>query len=124
VPASLVQDLVYSSVFLVFMASMQVPVRRHATLLRRGANLLAQFSFTLYVLHIPLIGVLRYLGLHAFGRTALSPLNRLDYLLYAGMLLFILASCYLSFRLFEAHTPAVRRVLKGLLVPASVRRPA
>jgi peptidoglycan/LPS O-acetylase OafA/YrhL len=124
VPASVLQDLVYSSVFLVFMASMQLPVRAHGDLLRRGANFLAQFSFTLYVLHVPLIHVLRHIGVRALGKNGLSPLVPLDYLVYAGMLLFILASCYLSFRLFEAHTPVVRRVLKDLLVPAAVRRPA
>lgn len=124
VPASLVQDLVYSGVFLVLMASMRIPVRKHQAVLRRGANLLAQFSFTLYVLHVPLIGVLRYLGAHALGRSALSPLTPFDYALYAGMLLFILLSSYLSFRLFEAHTPAVRRVLKDWLAPTAARRPA
>lgn len=118
---SFVQDLVYSGVFLALLASLHSPVRGGAQALRRGANTLASFSFTLYVLHLPLIGVLRYTGVRVLGRSTLSPTAPLDYLLYAGMLMFILGAAYLSYRVFEANTPALRRLLKALLLQPRAR---
>ena len=114
--ASFVQDLVYSGIFLALLASLHQPVRRQGGALQLGAHALANYSFTLYVLHLPLIGVLRYTGGCVLGRSTLSPSAPLDYLIYGGMLLFIVASAYLSYRLFEAHTPALRRALKALLL--------
>jgi peptidoglycan/LPS O-acetylase OafA/YrhL len=82
------------------------------------AHLLSEFSFTLYVTHIPLIKLLRYLGLQEFGRGRLAVDAPMDYAVYFGMLLAVLAGAYLSYRLFEAHTFRIRRAIKN-----AVQRP-
>jgi peptidoglycan/LPS O-acetylase OafA/YrhL len=107
VPASLVQDLVFALTVLVFLACMRVdagPARRPW---RRIVEVLAAFSFTLYVLHVPLIGILRQIGI---GR--LSPALAIDYVIYVGAFGAILATSYLCSLAFEARTPALRRLVK------------
>jgi peptidoglycan/LPS O-acetylase OafA/YrhL len=105
VAASLVQDLVFALTVLVFLACMRLdagPARRPW---RRIIDVLAAFSFTLYVLHVPLIGILRQLGIER-----LSPAAAIDYVVYAGALGAILATSYLWSLAFEARTTAIRRI--------------
>lgn len=121
---SFMQDLVYSLPLLVFLSSMQAPFAATSSLMRivtRIAHTLSEFSFTLYVTHIPVIKLLRHAGLQTFGRDRLSPHAPLDYAVYAGMLMILLAAAWLSYRLFESHTFRVRRAVKNALHPRPQR---
>ncbi|WP_156895770.1 acyltransferase family protein [Massilia putida] len=117
---SFVQDLMYSLPLLAVLASMQAPLAMRSSRMRivaRIAHTLSEFSFTLYVTHIPIIKLLRYIGLQTFGRDRLSPHAPLDYAVYAGMLVVVLAAAWLSYLLFESHTFRVRRAVKNALQP-------
>jgi peptidoglycan/LPS O-acetylase OafA/YrhL len=117
---SFVQDLVYSLPLLAFLASMQAPLAMRSPGIRivaRIAHTLSEFSFTLYVTHLPVIKLLRYIGLQTFGRDRLAPHAPLDYAVYAGMLAILLAAAWLSYLLFESHTFRVRRAVKNALQP-------
>jgi peptidoglycan/LPS O-acetylase OafA/YrhL len=119
--ASFLQDMVYSLPMLIILASLQRPLLLRSPFSRsvaKLAHLLSEFSFTLYVTHIPLIKLLRYLGLQEFGRGRLAVNAPMDYAVYFGMLLAVLAGAYLSYRLFEAHTFRIRRAIKN-----AVQRP-
>lgn len=117
--ASFVQDLVYSLVFLLFLCSMHIkadPASRPIARLRAGATFFAEFSFTLYVFHIPLIRLMQHVGLNVWGAYRLSPASWIDYGIYFALLGVVLVLSYGSYLLFEAHTPKVRRWLKELLL--------
>jgi peptidoglycan/LPS O-acetylase OafA/YrhL len=125
-PDSFLQDLVYSLPLLAFLSAMQFRIDPDAPRLRllsRTAHILSEFSFTLYVIHIPLIKLLRYLGLHTLGRDRLAADAPLDYAIYAALLATLLAAAYVAYLLFESHTFRLRRALKAALQPAP-RRPA
>jgi peptidoglycan/LPS O-acetylase OafA/YrhL len=122
--ASFLQDMVYSLPLLIVLASLQRPLLLRSAFSRgvaRLAQLLSEFSFTLYVIHIPVIKLLRYLGLQQFGRSRLAADAPADYAVYFGMLLAVLAAAYLSYRLFEAHTFRIRRAIKNAVQPQPSR---
>lgn len=119
VPASFMQDLICSLPFLLLLSSLQVKIDPGKLLLRkvgRVATFFSEFSFTLYVFHVPAIGLLRHLGRTAFGRDQLAADRPLDYLVYLGMLALILGLAYLSYLAFESKTYRVRGKLKDLLL--------
>lgn len=123
---SFLQDLIYSLPLLTFLAAVQRPLDMSSRLVQRTArvaHLLSEFSFTLYVTHVPLIQLLRHVGLEQFGRSRLVPGVPLDYAIYFGMLLALLAFAYLSYLLFESHTFRIRRTVKALF-DTQVKRPA
>jgi peptidoglycan/LPS O-acetylase OafA/YrhL len=123
---SFLQDLVYSLPLLAFLASMEQPLNPHSRLIHRigrTAHLLSEFSFTLYVTHVPMIKLLRYLGREQFGRDGLRADAALDYAIYFGMLLTLIGFAYLSYLLFESHTFRIRRAVK-ILFDAQLKRPA
>jgi peptidoglycan/LPS O-acetylase OafA/YrhL len=116
---SLLQDLVCSLPFLLLLSSLQIKTNRASRSLKRIAALagfFANFSFTLYVLHVPLIGMLRYAAIAVLGTDRLSPHVGLDYAIYFGMLACILACAYLSYLVFESQTYRIRRLLKGIFL--------
>ena len=118
--ASFVQDLVYSLPLLALLASMQAPLAVKSSRMRivaRVAYTLSEFSFTLYVTHIPVIKLLRYARLETLGHDRLAPHAPLDYAVYAGMLAILLGAAWLSYRMFESHTFRVRRAVKNALQP-------
>lgn len=122
---SFVQDLVYSLPLLVLLSTLQAPVATRSPWIRavsRVVHGLSEFSFTLYVTHIPVIKLLRHAGLQMFGRDRLAPHAPLDYAVYAGMLLILIGAAWLSYLLFESHTFRIRRAIKQLLQPRA--RPA
>jgi peptidoglycan/LPS O-acetylase OafA/YrhL len=124
--ASFVQDLVYSLPLLALLASMQAPLAMRSPRMRivaRVAHTLSEFSFTLYVTHIPVIKLLRYARLQTLGRDRLAPLAPLDYAVYAGMLAILLGAAWLSYRMFESHTFRVRHAVKNALRPRPQRAP-
>lgn len=117
-PASFVQDVNFSIVFLLFLCSMRFrpdPAARLLGPLRKGAAFLSGFSFSLYVVHVPLIGVLGQLGLQWFGRNRLSPANPQDGAAYLGILFCIVGLSYLFYLAFESHTHQVRRLVKNIV---------
>lgn len=116
--ASFLQDLLIALPLLALLASLQIPLVLGSPAARgvaRLAHWLSEFSFTLYVIHVPFVRLLRYLGLQIFGRGRLDPRAPLDLLAYLGLLALLLLIAYGSYRLFEAHTFRVRRLLKSAL---------
>lgn len=113
--ASYVQDLLCSVPLLFLLATLSHTVPRQSPAMRRirsAANVLSDFSFTLYVTHVPAIGLLRHMGRTWFGRDALSPYEMLDYGIYFSTVVFLIAIAFLIYLAFEANTFRVRRFLK------------
>lgn len=122
---SYLQDLACSLPFLVLLASMHRPAPTGSSAMRhlRGlAHALSDFSFTLYVTHVPAIAFLRHIGRTYLGRDTLSPRAGLDYLVYFGTASLLVAIAYLLFLAFEANTFRVRRWLKEKLLIRSSGR--
>lgn len=130
VPASFVQDLICSLPFLLLLASLPQEVKITGPGFARAstvATLFSEFSFTLYVIHVPLIGLLRQLGRQFIGRDQLDPGLAVDFLWYAAAFTLLVGAAYGFYLLFERHTFRVRRALKARLLesPAQpVRAPA
>jgi peptidoglycan/LPS O-acetylase OafA/YrhL len=130
VPASFLQDLNCSVPFLLLLSSLPHKIDPASAPLKRAGKLagfFSNFSFTLYVVHIPAIILLRYLGRTAFGRDMLAPDRPLDYAIYAGMAVLVVGVAYLSYLLFESQTYRVRRAVKRMLLrpsPKTVPEPA
>jgi peptidoglycan/LPS O-acetylase OafA/YrhL len=121
--ANLLPDLGCSLVFLVLLSSLQFKATATSKLqpiLATIGTFFAEFSFSLYVLHVPLIGLLRYWALKHWGLRELSPHEPLHFAIYLGMLATLLVGAYLSYRLFESRTYRIRRLLKRMLL----QRPA
>jgi peptidoglycan/LPS O-acetylase OafA/YrhL len=122
------QDLLCSLAFLAVLVSLPERLPEGAALLarvRRAAEVFAAFSFTLYVTHLPLIGLMRHMARTLFGADQLSPAAPLHYAVYAAMLAAILVLSWVSYLAFESHTPRVRRLLKDWLLasrPQSLRQ--
>ena len=87
--------------------------------LRQGASFISNFSFTLYVIHLPFYFLLRWLGTSLLGRDKLSPGALSDLGLYCGILLAALVFAYGFYRMFEARTSLVRRWLRNWLLEQS-----
>ncbi len=118
VVASYFQDLLLSVVFLVFLSStIAKPVADHRWLapLRRCASTLSNFSFTLYVVHVPVLGMLSWIGLHLFGRSELRPDRLADLGIYLAMLGVVTVFAYGFYLLFEARTYQIRWRVKHWL---------
>jgi peptidoglycan/LPS O-acetylase OafA/YrhL len=116
-PESYPQYLLFSLVFVLFLSSMQF--RRVSTpvldWLDRAGRFFANFSFTLYVLHVPMLLVMKYLIQSLSGIGKLSPHMLSHYLIYAAMYLVLVAGAYWFYLPFEANTPRVRQWLKAQL---------
>lgn len=122
--ASFPQDVLISIIFLLFLSSTAFkPARPLGWLasLRRWATLLSNFSFTLYVVHVPAIGMAAWLGTRLLGTDKIAA----DRLAGLGAYLLLLAALVLFsygfYLLFEARTFALRRWARDLLLtPAGV----
>lgn len=124
-PESFVQDLVFSLVFLAYLSTQQFKAgeKRLATRVARVVGeRLAAFSFTLYVIHVPLLFTLRQI-LEPLGRARLSPHALADLGIYAAMLMTILLLAYLFHLPFEAQTYRVRAAIKQAMLAFGTRRP-
>jgi len=121
---SYLQDLLSSLPLLALLATMHHPAptgsaaMRH---LRTAAHTLSEFSFTLYVSHVPAIALLRYIGRTYFGRESFSPDRAIDFLLYLGTASLLVGFAFLLYLAFESNTPRVRRFLKEKLLRSSAR---
>ena len=117
--ATLLPDLLCSLILLFLLCSMRFRASPSSTLLRplaRIGNFFAAFSFSLYVLHVPMIGLLQHWGSTHWGLHMLSPDQPLHLLIYLAMLAALLTGSYLSYRMFEAQTERIRRWLKQALL--------
>ena len=110
--------LVLSVLLALFLSSTIIkpdPRARLVAQVRAAATFLSNFSFTLYVVHIPVLGMLAWLGVHLFGKSALAADSVADLGIYMAMLTFVVLFAYGFYRLFEARTYQVRRWLKAML---------
>lgn len=115
------EDLLLSVLFMLFLSSTVIKTDPHARLLaavRAGATFFSNFSFTLYVVHIPLLGMLGWLGVHLLDKRQLAADDLADLGIYFAMLATVVLFSYGFYRLFEARTYQVRRWLKGMLSSA------
>jgi len=118
-PSTFVPDLLMSVVFLLFLCSTVVrfnPASRLVQGFKNGATFFSNFSFTLYVVHVPAYMMLGWLGGTLFGRSKLVPDDLGDLGIFTGMLLAVLVFAYGFYRMFEARTCQVRRWLRNLLL--------
>jgi peptidoglycan/LPS O-acetylase OafA/YrhL len=124
--AMLGMDLVCSLMFLVMLASLQfkaAPASKLAQPLARAGKFFADFSFSLYVLHVPLIDLLQHIAVAQFGLRRLSPSEPLHFAIYLGMLTALLAGAYLSYLMFESQTYRIRRLVKDLVLRRGATQP-
>ena len=111
---SIVQDLFYSLLLLACLCGIgrQATVRqRRARRLKAVTGFLASFSFTLYVLHTPLIELLWT----DRGQRPLSAHDPLSLAVFGAMLAIVVALSYLFYLPFEAQTARLRLRLKKWL---------
>jgi peptidoglycan/LPS O-acetylase OafA/YrhL len=119
VPASFVQDLACSVPLLLLLSSLQRKIDPASQPLRatgRIAKVFSEFSFTLYVSHVPIIVFLRYAARTAFGRDQLAVNQPLDLLAYFGVAALVVGAAYVSYLLFESQTYRVRRMVKQIFL--------
>jgi peptidoglycan/LPS O-acetylase OafA/YrhL len=123
-PESFVQDLVCSLPIVLLLASMHQAIGNSPFLRRVGilGKWLSGFSFTLYVLHVPVIHLLQHAGRTWFGREKLDPSSATDLAVYFAILGILMAASYLSYLLFERNTYRVRRFVKRVLLPSAPKR--
>lgn len=124
---SFLQDLVFSTALLAFLSTLQIPVNassRWLALLARTGKFFAKFSVTLYVLHVPLIGLMLHFLPAISSTNRLSPHSISDAALYAGMFVFMVVASYLFYLPFESNTRRIRSAIKGLAIGVKpVRQP-
>lgn len=120
VEESYVQDLLYSLLFLALLCSLQskvAPGDKVTLRLGRIGNFFAEFSFSLYVIHVPLIFLLRHLNQRRLGIDELDPASLSDFGLYLSIVVLIVLLAWLFHLPFEAQTYRVRRRLKEWMLP-------
>lgn len=111
-------DFVFSVMFLIFLSSLQFkpsPASKLAEPMARIGKFFADFSFSLYVLHLPLIFLMKHLAGTRFGLHQLAPGEPLHFAVYLGMLATLLLGSYLSYLLFESSTYRIRRIVKRIV---------
>lgn len=116
---SFVQDLLYSLLFLTVLCSLQskvAPGSRAILACDRVGRFFADFSFSLYVIHVPLIFLLRHIQARLLGTDELDPDSLSDFGVYVSMVVLIVAVAWLFHLPFEAQTYRVRRRIKELLL--------
>ncbi|MDN4039548.1 acyltransferase [Massilia sp. YIM B02443] len=125
-PESFVQDLICSILLLLLLASLHQQVDTRLPRFVRAsaiANFFSELSFTLYVIHLPLIFLLLHVGAETLGRDQLDPHVTLDYLWYGVILLGLIGAAYVFYLLFERNTFRIRRALKNWLLAPPPKRP-
>lgn len=119
------QDLFYSLLFLVLLSSQQRkfdPRSRTVRRLKKLGDSLSAFSFTLYVMHVPLLLFITSLMREHFGIAQLSPAKLSHLAIYVTLLSVIVMLSYGIYSLFEAHTHKVRALLKQVLSSRTSQR--
>ncbi|MEW7850675.1 acyltransferase family protein [Massilia aurea] len=116
-------DLLLSLMFLALLSSLQFkasPTSIMAQPLTRAGTFFANFSFSLYVLHLPMIFLFKHLASTQLGLRQLAPDEPLHFALYLSMLICSLLGAYVSYLLFESQTFRIRRVVKRLVARRAV----
>lgn len=111
------QHLIFSMPMLLLLASLQTktdPKRTTFLYAKKVGNVLAGFSFTLYVIHVPLILLLANLWT-PLRATRLSPYEVSSLATYVIILAGLLAFSYVYHLPFEAQTHRVRNFMKRKL---------
>ncbi|MCC6072010.1 acyltransferase family protein [Massilia sp. GCM10020059] len=120
VEESYLQDLLYSLLFLALLCSLQSkvgPADRLVLRLGRIGSFFAEFSFSLYVIHVPLIFLVRHINKSQLGIERLDPASLSDFGLYTSIVVLIVLLAWLFHLPFEAQTYRVRRRLKEWMLP-------
>ena len=123
VPEYFVQHFIYSIIFLILLSSMQYKISPYFYLINPVkiiGKFFSEFSFTLYVLHVPIIGIFVYFSKQFFATSRLSQDNPLDFVIYFAMLFAIIVLSYLFYIPFESNTHRVRRYIKNLFLMEGV----
>lgn len=119
-------DFALSLMLLALLSSLQFtpgPTSIFAQPLARIGKFFADFSFSLYVLHLPLIFLLKHLARTQFGLRQLSPSEPWHFALYLAMLAVLLLGSYLSYLLFESQTYRIRRLVKDVVAQRTMAQP-
>lgn len=125
--STLPMDLLLSVMFLAFLSSLQykpAPTSAFARPLARVGKFFADFSFSLYVLHLPLVFLMKHVAMARFDLGQLSPSAPLHFAIYLGMRSVLLLASWLSYLLFESQTYRIRRAVKDLVARHAVPLPA
>lgn len=120
------QDLICSVLYLVLLSSLQfqaAPGAHVAHHVRKTGKFFAEFSFSLYVLHVPLIGLMQHWSTTHLGLRQLSPASPQHTAIYFGMLATLIVAAYLSYLLFESRTYRIRNGLKKRILRRPASRP-
>lgn len=123
--ATLGQDVICSLLYLILLSSLQFkasPLSQLARSLRRVGKFFAEFSFSLYVLHVPMIGLLQHWCASRLGLRQLSPAEPLHTVVYFAMLGILMVTAYCSYLLFESRTYQIRRLLKNIVLNSRLPR--
>ena len=124
---SYLQDLALSLPLLLLLSASlrRIEPDEHTNLrVRRLATFLSDFSFTLYVVHIPLLELMRYAGQAWMGQIEVKTDSLADLGVFVAMLVVLLLLSYGFYLLFEARTAAIRRMVKALLLGRTGTAPA
>jgi peptidoglycan/LPS O-acetylase OafA/YrhL len=116
--ASYPQDLLLGIVFMVFLSTTVIrprPATAMVAPLRSTATFFSNFSFTLYVVHVPLLAMIAWLGDQLLGRSALRADSLVDLGIYFAMLAGVVGFAYGFYLMFEARTYQIRCWVKSLL---------
>jgi peptidoglycan/LPS O-acetylase OafA/YrhL len=117
--ASFIPDLILTMIFLAILCSLQntkAPTAPAMLRIAKTGRYFAEFSFTLYVIHYPLIVLLEFVALKFYGVEKLTPSNPLHLGAYLAMLCFIMVGAWLSYLLFESRTAQIRNWVKRKLL--------
>jgi peptidoglycan/LPS O-acetylase OafA/YrhL len=112
---SYLQDLLYSLIFLVLLSSQRWGADLGSPKVRvfkAAGQFLSKFSFTLYVIHVPFLALLKHLAESMFGIGELSPERPAHFAIYFLMLAAIVLFSYLFYLPFEAQTHKLRQYLR------------
>jgi hypothetical protein len=109
---NVVADLLLGTLFACVIWTLS-PSRTPNAHLRRIAVLLASFSFTLYVAHVPIIWTLE--ALTSYSKGIADPSRPGGMAWFAAFYVATLAIAYLLYLVGEAQTDRVRMRVKGLL---------
>jgi len=115
--ATFPEDLLFSLLFLCLLSSLQFPAERSrpGNRIAIALGVLAPFSFTLYVIHYPLLYLIKHLG-QPYGISHLSPTDPASMLVYGALFAGIVAFAWLFHLPFEAQTNGLRRFVKRILL--------
>jgi peptidoglycan/LPS O-acetylase OafA/YrhL len=88
-----------------------MPRRKFAVKIDKAGTYLAKFSYTLYLTHYPLLGLLNYWG---FPKS--EQVNATSVGFYLLQMLICLVAAYVLYLGFEKHTVVVKRYIKHILI--------